>query len=82
VVLGASALIRRLRTSLRDHRKSHWILIAAARAEQHLRRVLAEYAAHYPSRVERSRLCPSQFWAGSVVDQSSGGLINEYEPAA
>ena len=80
VVLGADALIRRLRTSLRDHRKSHRILIAAARAEQHLRRVLADCAAHYPSRAERYRLCPSQFWAGSVVDQSSAGSSTRTNP--
>ena len=51
--------------------------------EHHLRRVLAEYAAHYnmqwPHRALQllpprpNRLSPSPFWAGSVVDQSLEG---------
>ena len=51
--------------------------------ERHLRRVLDTYAAHYTrsGRIEpsscvhraRGRLSPSQFWAGSVVDQSLEG---------
>jgi transposase InsO family protein len=51
--------------------------------ERHLRRVLAECTAHYntqrPHRAlqlrppRRNRRSPSQFWAGSVVDQSSEG---------
>jgi putative transposase len=53
-------------------------------AERHLRRVLAEYAAHYKtpsghiercSFVHRARnpLSPSRFWAGSGVGQSLEG---------
>ena len=58
--------------------------------ERHLRHVLAEYAAHYNThgRIEpssyvhraRNRPSPSQFWAGSAVDQSSEASSTSTSP--
>ena len=71
----AERLVLTVRTELTDR-----MLIFG---ERHLRRVLAEYTAHFntqrhtePSNCShraRDRLCPSRFWAGSDVDQSSAG---------
>ena len=70
----AERLVLTVRTELTDR-----MLIFG---DRHLRRVLAEYAAHYNTqRIEpssyahraRNRLSPSQFWAGSAVDQSLEG---------
>src|SRR5215210_2346945 len=60
--------------------------------EQHLRRVLAEYAAHYNTQRPHRALQLRPPHPGSPVPQRAhgrirrrpvlGGLINEYEPAA